>query len=103
MYLKSKCPTCGGEHFHNIRLFRRKSTAEIISAEVLDTCTKEELAISVLQELAGHVYNGISTHELCKMLKDKFGVLEQYCCDIVQQLKIEMDMYCPDRQHLYFV
>jgi hypothetical protein len=103
MYIKTKCPACGDEHYHNIRLSRVISTSEIVAAEITDTCSKEELASSVLHELANHVYNGISTHELCKMLKDQFGVLEQYCCDIVQQLKIEMDMYCPDRQHLYFV
>gem|GEM_PF-4195980 len=39
------------------------------------------------------MYNGISTNELCKVLKGKFGVLEQYCCDLVQRLKIELDMY----------
>jgi hypothetical protein len=56
-----------------------------------------------MNELAGHVYNRISTNEFCKILKEKFGVLEQYCCDLIQQLKTEMDMYCPDRRHLYYV
>ena len=45
----------------------------------------------------------MTTLELCKILKDKFGILEQYCCDIVQRLKVELDMYSPDHRHLYFV
>ena len=65
--------------------------------------SKEELVQLVINELWVVMYNWISTNEVCKILKDKFGVLEQYCCDLVQQLKIELDMYCPDRQHLYYV
>ncbi|MCQ1535019.1 hypothetical protein FTO70_04810 [Methanosarcina sp. KYL-1] len=86
-----------------MRLYRRRSTSEVIAAETADICSPEELATSVLHELAGHIYNGMTTSELCKILGDKFGVLEQYYCDIVQRLKVEPDMYCPDHQHLYFV
>lgn len=71
--------------------------------KVGETITEEELAASILRELQGYVYDGITTRQLCKVLKDKFGVAFQYCCDIVQRLKIEMDMYSPDRQHLYYV
>jgi len=109
MYIKTKCATCGERSFHNIRFNRRNlilgdiRISWLTDAEVTDSCTPSELADSVLHELADHVYNGISTHELCKILREKFGVLEQYCCDLVQKLKIELDMYCPDRQHLYYV
>ena len=109
MYVKTPCPICGEDSFHYIKLHRRsvflgdKNTSWITAAEVTDTCGPEELAESVLHELSTHVYNGITTFELCKILREKFGVLEQYCCDIVQLLKIELDMYCPDRQHLYYV
>ncbi|WMW22770.1 hypothetical protein RE476_02810 [Methanolobus mangrovi] len=109
MYVKTKCPICGENSYHNLRLHRRSlflggsKVSWIIDADVTDSCTPEELAKSALCVLADHVYNGISTNELCKILKEKFGVLEQYCCDLIQQLKIEMDMYCPDRQHLYYV
>ncbi len=109
MYIKSNCPICGGAILHDLRICEKEtiiadtSTREIHRIDVLDICTPEELAISAMHELASHVYNGISTNELCKILREKFGVLEQYCCDLVQQLKIELDMYCPDRQHLYYV
>ncbi|SFM40275.1 hypothetical protein [Methanolobus profundi] len=109
MYIKTNCPICGESLFHDLRIYEKQtitadsSEREIRRIDVLETCTPEELARSALHVLADHVYNGISTNELCKILREKFGVLEQYCCDLIQQLKIEMDMYCPDRQHLYYV
>ncbi|AFV22763.1 hypothetical protein Mpsy_0552 [Methanolobus psychrophilus R15] len=109
MYIKTNIPAYGGKLYHNLRIYERetiiegRSTREIYRIDVLDTCTPEELARSAMRALAGYVYNGISTNELCKILREKFGVLDQYCCDLVQQLKIELDMYCPDRQHLYYV
>ncbi|WP_305309629.1 hypothetical protein [Methanolobus sp.] len=113
MYVKSNCPygkrTCYHDVCFRIKkevLFDGKGYREyqtITHIEVTDTTSKEELAQRIINELRGDIYNGMSTNELCKILKEKFGVLEQYCCDLVQQLKIELDMYCPDRQHLYYV
>ncbi|WP_407356759.1 hypothetical protein [Methanolobus sp. WCC5] len=109
MFIKTKCPVCGEDTFNHIKLHRRsvflgeQKVSWITAAEITDTCSPEELAVSVMHELRGHVYNGVTTHELCRVLRDKFGVLEQYCCDIVQKLKIELNMYCPDRRHLYYV
>lgn len=80
--------------------FSKWSVSDI---EVVDSLTEEELAHEVLKVLSNHIYNGISTSELCRILKEKFGILARYCCDLIQRLKIELDMYCPDHQHLYFV
>lgn len=108
MYIKTTCPICGDGSFHHVRFHRKRAflagkvKSEITAVEITDTCSQEELARSVLHELACHIYDGIETREICKILKDKFGILEQYCCDIVQQLKYEMKLYSPDRQHLYF-
>lgn len=108
MYIKTICPVCGEPVCHDL-LIREKvklSTVpetEIIDVQVLDNCTVEGLSHEVLVLLSRYVYNGISTNELCRILKDKFRILERYCCDIVQRLKIELDMYFPDRQHLYYV
>ncbi len=108
MYIKTICPVCGEPVCHDL-LIREKvklskvPETEIIDVQVLDSCTVDELSHEVLMSLSRYVYNGISTNELCRILKDKFRILERYCCDIVQRLKIELDMYCPDRQHLYFV
>jgi len=109
MYIKTKCPICGGHPFHDLTIYEKetlvkgRSTREIVKIDVTDSCSPEELSEHVVRELSGHVYDGITALELCKILREKFGVLEQYCCDIVQLLKIRMHMYCPDRQHLYYV
>jgi hypothetical protein len=75
----------------------------IENIDVDETISEEEMARSVLQELRSYVYDGITTYELCRVLKESFGVVAAYCCDLIQLMKIELDMYCPDRQHLYFV
>ncbi|WP_235856311.1 hypothetical protein [Methanolobus halotolerans] len=71
--------------------------------EVRDTVSEEHLVKDVLRELMGHIYNRITVSELCKILKDNFDILSRYCCDFIQRLIIELDMYCPDRKHPYFV
>lgn len=104
MYIKTKCK-CGRECFHNIRIrvIQDRSDLELDDINVRDSVEAEQLAQEILLELQGYVYDGITTRQLCKLLKEKFGVAFQYCCDIVQRLKIELDMYSPDRQHLYYV
>ena len=71
--------------------------------DVDETISEEEMVSSVLQELCGYVYEGITTYELCRVLKEYFGVVAAHCCDLIQRMKIELDMYCPDKQHLYFI
>jgi hypothetical protein len=70
---------------------------------VRDTVTEEELARCVICELRDYVHDGMTVDEFCKILKTHFGVASHYCCDLIQRIKIEMGMYCPDRQHLYYV
>jgi transposase len=104
MYIKTKCK-CGRQNFHNVSVRVRQdgSDLELDGIDVKDSVEAEQLAREILLELQGYVYDGITTRQLCKVLKDNFGVAFQYCCDIVQRLKIELDMYCPDKQHLYYV
>ncbi|MCS3923879.1 hypothetical protein [Methanosalsum natronophilum] len=71
--------------------------------EIVSTVDKEQLVYDIFRELNGFIYHGITTHELCYILKDKFRVAYKYCCDIIEELKIKLDMYCPDREHLYYV
>ncbi|MHC1575987.1 MAG: hypothetical protein ACXQTE_01400 [Methanosarcinaceae archaeon] len=109
MYIKTKCSACGQENFHNLHLRvlevirGGESSFSVDDVLVTDTVAAEQLARDVLLELEGYVYDGISTDELCKMLKRYFGVAAKHCCDIIQRLKINLDMYCPDRKHLYYV
>jgi len=104
VYIKTRCK-CGRECFHNVRVrvIQDRGTLEIDDANVMNSVEAEQLTQNILKELHGYVYDGITTRQLCKVLKDKFGAAFQYCCDIVQRLKIEMDMYSPDRQHFYYV
>lgn len=71
--------------------------------EVCDTVSEEELAREIVCELRGLMYNGMTVDEFCRILKKYYGVASKYCCDLIQRMKEELDMYCPDRQHLYYV
>ncbi|OPY19421.1 MAG: hypothetical protein A4E24_01667 [Methanomethylovorans sp. PtaU1.Bin093] len=109
MYIRTTCPICKSPNCVDI-LIREKvlesgafPPTEIIDVEVMDACTLQDLTRDVLLQLSGYVYNGITKAELCKILKDKFSILERYCCDIIQQLKIELGLYCKEGVHLNFV
>ena len=113
MYIKTRCTQCGSSDYHNIKLhaFEKAVFEDFVDAnrylidhiEVAETISEEEMAQAVFQELRGYVYDGVTVRELCRILKECFGVVARYCCDVIQRLKIEMDMYSPDHQHLYFV
>ncbi|AAM07194.1 hypothetical protein [Methanosarcina acetivorans] len=105
MYIKSKCPVCGSNNFHNVqvRIEETRKNLSLKDVNVTDTVTDEELAREVLHGLKPHVCDGITIRELCRVIKKYYGVAAAYCCDLVSRLKIEMGMYCPDRRHLYFV
>jgi len=71
--------------------------------EVTDTVSEEEFACCIIRELRPHMHNGMTTGEFCKILKDNFGVASTNCCDLIQRMKVELDMYSPDCHHLFFV
>lgn len=109
MYIKTACPICKSPLCVDL-LTRERMLAEgsfppteTFDIEVMDTCTLQDLARSVISELAGHIYDGIPKTELCRILKDKFRILERYCCDIIQQIKLELGLYCHDGVHLKYV
>lgn len=114
MYFKSNCPydsrrTC----YHNACISvktevifdgERYSERKILeNVEITDSISAEELANCIMCELKPHMYDGMTVDEFCKLLKKYFGVASKYCCDLIQRMKVELDMYCPDRKHLYFV
>lgn len=114
MYVKTSCPNCKQQNYHDIAVDvlehikshsdgSQSTTSVVVGAEVCETVSEEQLAQDALRELEGFVYDGITTKELCAILYKYFGVLHSHCCDLIQKMKIELDMYCPDRQHLYFV
>ncbi|NPE30087.1 hypothetical protein HNV12_19465 [Methanococcoides sp. SA1] len=54
---------------------------------------QKEIAVFVLQELCEHVYDSTTICELCRVLKEYFALVAVYCCDLIQRMKIELDMY----------
>ncbi|AKB25428.1 hypothetical protein MSMTP_1959 [Methanosarcina sp. MTP4] len=112
MYIKTQCPVCGTDRYHNIKLHALEKqftdletvtryTVEYI--EVSDKVTEEELAREVLESMRPYVHDGVEVRELWRILKKYYGVAATYCCDLLPRLKIEMEIYCPDRRHLFFV
>ena len=106
VYIKTICPTCGEPVLSDLAISYEIPwgvVSRIVDVEVVDACTLQDLARSVIRELAGHIYDGITKTELCRILKDKFRILERHCCDIIQQIKLELGLYCKDGVHLNFV
>ena len=113
MYIKSDCPYGNRTCYHELRfrvkkeiLFDGENYREhqmIKDIEIKDTLSEEELARCIVYELKDFMYHGITVDEFCKLLKKYYGVAAKYCCDLIQRMKNELDMYCPDRQHLYYV
>ncbi|MDA0525606.1 hypothetical protein [Methanococcoides alaskense] len=109
MYTKLPCPECGSENYHDLSFWiiqeikAGKPSAHVDEVYAEDSVTAEQLAQSVIQELRPFMDDGMTTDEFCKLLKKYFGVASRYCCDLIQRMMIELDMYCPDHEHLYFV
>ncbi|WP_319508917.1 hypothetical protein [uncultured Methanolobus sp.] len=109
MYIKTTCTKCGNPDFHDIHWWiigeikKDQATARVDEMEVYDSVSEEELARQIVCELRGFIYNGMTVDEFCRILKKYYGVASKYCCDLIQRMKKELDMYCPDRQHLYYV
>ena len=113
MYVRTHCPVCGTEQYHNIKLhaLETKQFSDLCNAaryaveyiEVSDTLTEEEFARDILRSMRLHVHDGVDVRELCNVLKNTYGIAAAHCCDLIQRIKIELGMYCPDRKHLYYV
>ncbi len=112
MFIRTCCTNCNNADFHNVKLHALEHTVfddlthacryAIERIEVADTLSEEEMAARIMQELKGLIRNGVDIKELCRVVKEYFGVAAKYCCDIIQRIKLEVGMYCPDRKHLYY-
>lgn len=110
MYVKTECPHCEKPAYHNIRLhalehlhfddLEHATRYTLSHIEVVECITEQEMAESILQDLRGWVYDGVSIRELCRIIKDNYGMAARYCCDIIESIKLELCMYSPDRKHL---
>lgn len=70
--------------------------------EVTDSVSEEELASTILYEIQNQIEDGVSVRQLCRIITDYYGVASNYCCDLIQRIKLELGMYCPDGGHLYY-
>jgi hypothetical protein len=71
--------------------------------DVMETIAIEDLVRDIIRTLRVSIIDGIRIEELCTLIKKTFGIAKIYCYDIIEQIKIELDLYSPDKQHLYFV
>lgn len=109
-YHKFRCPICNGDFYcdmgYKIKArYKNGELKELVpqGIEKRDSASANQLADDIIVSLQEHLYNGITIKKLCKMLHDIYGIVEDYCCDMIQRLKLKLCMYCPDRCHLYFV
>ncbi|WP_048138726.1 hypothetical protein [Methanosarcina horonobensis] len=104
MYIKTKCPYCENAVYHNVHI-RNVETQDLTikTIEVTDSITEEGMVRHVLHTIQKYLSDGMEVRELCKILTKCYGIASDYCCDLVQRIKIELDMYSPDKRHLYFV
>jgi len=81
LYISTPCPKCKKHVCIDLTITEKltPATAEstILDVDIVDTCTASDLARDVLNVVSDHIYDGISTHELCRILHDKFKILEQ--------------------------
>lgn len=67
-----------------------------------DTASEEIFAAQIIRGIKNHIKDGIHIHDLCKILVDLYGVAKNFCCDMIQKIKLELCLYSPDRQRLYY-
>lgn len=112
MFIKINCPVCGGEAYHDIRLsaleylhFEGEKQAWkyiIENIKVKDSLPEEEFVGSILQSMQKIIHDGIEVEVLIETLQEKYGVTESCCMDLIEKIQLELNMYCPDRERLYF-
>ncbi len=112
MYIRTQRTQCGNVDYHNIKLHALEHTMfgdltqacrhTIQHVEVTNTISEGEMAALIMQELRGRVHHGIEISDLCRIIKECFGLAVNYCCDIIQRIKLEAGMYSPDKVHFYY-
>jgi hypothetical protein len=101
MYIKTHCTQCGNIDYHYLKMHATRGRVK--NVEATDSISEEDLVLNVMHTIRGHLHNGIEVRELCGILKTCYGIGTTYCCGLIQRIQIELDMYSPDKRHLYFV
>ena len=113
MYVKARCPVCSTDVFHDIRVksFKYRQFEGDLQAykymvkniEITDTLTEKDLIEDILKSLQKIIHDGIEVEVLAGILKENYGVTGACCRDLIERIKMELDMYCPDMKKLYYV
>ncbi|WP_196296992.1 hypothetical protein [Methanosarcina barkeri] len=112
MFIKARCPVCGTNVYHNIRLHtlehlnfegdKQACRYMVENIEVTDSLTEEEFVRNILQGLQRVIHDGIEVEVLAGILKENYGITGTCCSGLIERIQLELDMYCPDRKKLYF-
>lgn len=70
--------------------------------EVKDSVSEEEL-VEISCDLCMDLCATASKSTNSQVLAKYYGIAAAYCCDLVQRIKIELEIYCQDRRHLSLV
>lgn len=100
-YLKPKC-SCFEEYSYNSTSLKSPYIEQDVEENTCEI-TVDQFFQQSIGELRQYIYDGIELFHLCKILQDKFRVRKDCCCATIEYLKLQLDMYCPDKKHLYFI
>lgn len=107
MLIKTTCKECGKIHYHNLRIVEHVITCNgetnnyIGAIHVKDSCTIDELVANIVHEISPYVVNGMTCDELEHILGECCGIMRGHEGDVVERIKCEMGLYCPDNMHLF--
>ena len=78
MYISTLCPHCEKQVYIDLAITEKLTPAAaestILSVDIVETCKASDLAKDVLNVVVDHIYDGISTHDLCRILQDQFRI-----------------------------
>jgi hypothetical protein len=100
LYFKSRCPKCLNPNWHDIHVaFLGADWEEVYLKE---TVSEEVFAAHVIRGVKDYIKDGIKIKDLCKILVDMYGIAKNFCCDLIQRIKLELCLYSPDRKRLFY-
>lgn len=100
MYVKSRCPRCGNPNWHDVHV----AFGEDIWKEthIKDTVSEGIFVAQVIRGVRDYVKEGMKISELCRLLVEFFDIARNLCCDLIENIKLELCLYSPDGKHLHY-
>jgi hypothetical protein len=96
---------CGDVEFLNVKvqIIEKRSGPQIKGIELTDALTEQDMINQIIRTVSGQIDDGIEISYLRKILTSCFGIAPCHTYDLVERIKIELNLYCPDQKHLYHV